>query len=359
MPSALPAGALVIDEEDDDDSPPPLSPADVDPRAADDDAALAASLGSALRNAPPQPSAAAAVPDIAFAGSATWGSERRQGTLCAVGALLALLVILVSGHHTLGGGGAACPASNHSAAVTRVLVLGSREPGCPCFEKPAAWGVQARALPDNATRLVGAALTQHWDLVLPMSAHSYTLARKAYLRCAPRLVAAMPPHTQAALSSRKLAPWLRHHGLRALAPSTADAGRPAEWTIHFAAFSGRLVQTMCAHSGVGGVGKGAGARWVRCGRSPLLQHQVQTIVQHARLHGFGCLRARAKPTPPGAPPGVPAAATVLAIEATLCEPLASGGEPRRLASLVRTLARTVHGEPLTDFSTDFSIDQEL
>ena len=91
MPSALPAGALVIDEDDDDDSPPPLSPADVDPRAADDDAALAASLGSALRNAPPQPSAAAAVPDIAFAGSATWGSERRQGTLCAVGALLALL----------------------------------------------------------------------------------------------------------------------------------------------------------------------------------------------------------------------------------------------------------------------------
>ena len=293
MPSALPAGALVIDEDDDDDSPPPLSPADVDPRAADDDAALAASLGSALRNAPPQPSAAAAVPDIAFAGSATWGSERRQGTLCAVGALLALLVILVSGHHTLGGGGAACPASNHSAAVTRVLVLGSREPGCPCFEKPAAWGVQARALPDNATRLVGAALTQHWDLVLPMSAHSYALARKAYLRCAPRLVAAMPPHTQAALGSRKLAPWLRHHGLRALAPAAADAGRPAEWTIHFAAFSGRLVQTMCAHSGVGGVGKGAGARWVRCGRSPLLQHQVQTIVQHARLHGFGCLRARA------------------------------------------------------------------
>ena len=81
-------------------------------------AALAASLGSALRNAPPQPSAAAALPDIAFAGSATWGSERRQGTLCAVGALVALLVILVSGHHTLGGGGAACPASNHSAAVT-------------------------------------------------------------------------------------------------------------------------------------------------------------------------------------------------------------------------------------------------
>ena len=61
----------------------------------------------------------------------------------------------------------------------------------------------------------------------------------------------------------------------------------------------------------------------------------------------------------GGTPGVPAAATVLAIEATLCEPLASGGEPRRLASLVRTLARTVHGEPLTDFSTDFSIDQEL
>ena len=56
---------------------------------------------------------------------------------------------------------------------------------------------------------------------------------------------------------------------------------------------------------------------------------------------------------------IEAAATVLAIEATLCEPLASGGEPRRLASLVRTLARTVHGEPLTDFSTDFSIDQEL
>ena len=83
MPSALPAGALVIDEDDDDDSPPPLSPADVDPRAADDDAALAASLGSALRNAPPQPSAAA---DVQFAGSATWGSERRQGTLCAVGA---------------------------------------------------------------------------------------------------------------------------------------------------------------------------------------------------------------------------------------------------------------------------------
>ena len=54
MPSALPAGALVIDEDDDDDSPPPLSPADVDPRAADDDAALAASLGSALRSAPPQ-----------------------------------------------------------------------------------------------------------------------------------------------------------------------------------------------------------------------------------------------------------------------------------------------------------------
>ena len=46
------------------------------------------------------------------------------------------------------------PWFNHSAAVTRVLVLGSREPGCPCFEKPAAWGVQARALPDNATRLV-------------------------------------------------------------------------------------------------------------------------------------------------------------------------------------------------------------
>ena len=37
----------------------------------------------------------------------------------------------------------------------------------------------------------------------------------------------------------------------------------------------------------------------------------------------------------------------------------AGGEPKRLASLVRTLARTVHGEPLTDFSTDFSIDQEL
>ena len=54
MPSALPAGALVIDEDDDDDSPPPLSPADVDPRAADDDAALAASLGNALRSAPPQ-----------------------------------------------------------------------------------------------------------------------------------------------------------------------------------------------------------------------------------------------------------------------------------------------------------------
>ena len=145
---------------------------------------------------------------------------------------------------------------------------------------------------------------------------------------------------------------------RAVAPPPAArararrrrAGRPAEWTIHFAAFSGRLVQTMCAHSGVGGVGKGAGARWVRSGRPELLQHQVQTIVQHARLHGFGCLRARAKPTVPGAPPGVPAAATVLlAIEATLCEPLASGGESGDWRSLVRTLARTVHGDAADDF----------
>ena len=89
------------------------------------------------------PSAAAATgPETPAARGARRAEKRAHAG--AVGALLALLVILVSGHHTLGGGGAACPASNHSAAVTRVLVLGSREKGCPCFEKPAAWGVQAR-----------------------------------------------------------------------------------------------------------------------------------------------------------------------------------------------------------------------
>ena len=114
---------------------------------------------------------------------------------------------------------------------------------------------------------------------------------------------------------------------------------------------------MCQHHTGAAVGAAATRKWVRCGRSPLLQSHVDTIVQYARFHGFGCLHARAKQPPPGAPPGV-ATATVLGVEASLCEPLASGGEPKRLASLLRTLSQFVHGEPPEtrgEFSTDYDL----